>query len=117
MNITPKLSLIDQLPNDNIMHKLQLRGADGSAGQPFDPGPEVQVKASYLLGVPLADPMPAHVQVTSVSTPVIREITADIERGEQRFQVLENRVHTPAKHIGQHGVGGVVNGALQPTLV
>ena len=78
---------------------------DASAGQPFDPGPEVQVFAFYFLGVPLAGLMPAGIQVASISPPVIREVTANIERGKQRFQVLENRVPAFAKHISQHGVG------------
>jgi len=105
------------------MHFLQLGEADAPAGQPFDPSPEIQVLALYLLGVALADLMPAHVQVAPISAPVVRKITADVERRKQRLQVLEHRVRPLAKPIGQHGVGtlkginGIVNGVPQPALV
>jgi len=54
---------------------LPLGEAKCPARQPFDPGPEMEVLARYLLGVALTPLVPARIEVTLVSSPVIREIT------------------------------------------
>lgn len=99
------------------MHKLEFWEANCSPCQAFGPGSKIEVFTFCLLGASLAHLMPVGVEVAFIGPPVARVVTADIERRKQRFQVLENRVLALAERINQHGVGGMVNGVPQPTLV
>ena len=91
--------------------------ANCSARQSFDPSSKIEVFTFYLLGVSLAHLMFVGIEVAFVSSPVVRVITADIERRKQRFQVLENRVLALAEYKSQYGIGGMVDGVPEPTLV
>lgn len=63
----PNSTLIDEQPDDRIVHRFELREANRLTCQSFDPGSEDPVFARNLLGDMFADLMPVNVQVARVS--------------------------------------------------
>ena len=80
-----KFIAIDEQPNDHIVHVLCLGKADGTAHQPFDPGPEIDVLALDFLRVLLVHLMLFDVDVPLVRSPPIRVIARDAKRLQQRL--------------------------------
>src|SRR5215813_5829000 len=66
-----KFIAIDEQPNDQIVHALRLGKTDGTAHQPFDPGPQIDVFALDFLRVLLSHPMLCGVDVPLVRPPPI----------------------------------------------
>ena len=79
MNVHPEFHLVDQQPDNAIMHQFGLRETDSFSCQTLDPSSQVQVFTLDFLGVALTNFMLVNIEMAFVSTPVIGIIVGDTE--------------------------------------
>ena len=65
----------------------------------------------------VAHPVLLGIEMSLVSAPTIRVITGDTKRLQQRFELEENLVFAPSKHICQYLSRVVINGMPQPSRI
>ena len=75
-----KLIAIDKQSDDDVMHLGRSGKADRLAHQAFDPGPQREVLALYLLRVALARLVFIRIEMTRVSAPIVRIILLSLSR-------------------------------------
>ena len=109
--------MIDEQPNDQIVHALRLGKTDCAAYQPFDPGPQIDVFALDFLRIVLVNPMLYGVDVPLVSPPPICVISCDVKRLQQRLQLEKNGILPAPKDVGSHLSTVMINRVPQPARV
>lgn len=117
MNIQPKFDLVNQQSDHRIMQGFRLREAEGFSCQSLNPGSEIQIFTFNLLSVVLTHLMLIAFKVTLISPPIIGVITANAKGLQQGFQGFKHLILAFAKHISQYGVGGMIDGIPEPTLI
>jgi hypothetical protein len=94
------------------MYLFRLGKADRAPHQPLNPGPQIDMLALDFLGVVLAHLVLLSVDMPLVGTPTVRVIHHDTKGFQQRFELEEDLVLAPSKHIRQLLPRAVINGVL-----
>jgi hypothetical protein len=83
---SPELIPVDEQSDDQIVHTLRLRKADGPAHQPLDPRPQIDVLALNSLHVCLPNDVLLSIHMALVGPPAVGIIPGDAKRLQQRLQ-------------------------------
>lgn len=113
----PEFITVDEQSNDQFVHTLGFRKADGPAHQPLDPRAQVDVLALDALHVLLPDGVLLGVHMALVGPPAVRVISCDAKRLQQSLQAQKDLVLPPSEPIRQDLPRMVIDGMPQPVLM
>ena len=113
-NRQAKFIAIDKQANDDVVHLGGFRKADGLACQTLDACAQRQMLPFNWLRVPFAGMVDFRPQLSRIRSPIIRMTSPDAKRLQQRLQLQQDLICTPAKDRRSDRAGPAINGMPEP---
>jgi hypothetical protein len=114
LNPQAKFVPVDEQTDDDVMHLNRFGEADRLTRQPFDSGTQRQMLALNLLPVAFARLVLIRIEMTGVRSPIVRVITRDPKRLQERFELQKHFIFAASKDVGKDLAAAVINRMPQP---